>query len=41
MNGPKTQLNLGMMSGMFAGATEEVFGNGAKNLEKTLEGIVV
>ena len=34
-------MNLGMMSGMFAGATEEVLGNGAKNLEKTLEGIVV
>ena len=33
-------MNLGMMSGMFAGATEEVFGTGAKNLEKTLEGIV-
>ena len=33
-------MNLGMMSGMFAGATEEVFGTRAKNLEKTLEGIV-
>ncbi len=33
-------MNLGMMSGMFAGATEEVLGNGAKNLEKTLAGIV-
>ena len=34
-------MNLGMMSGMFAGPTEEVFSTGAKNLEKTLEGIVV
>ena len=33
-------MNLGMMSGMFAGATQEVLGNGAKNLEKTLAGII-
>jgi hypothetical protein len=33
-------MNLGMMSGMVAGATEAVFGTRAKNLEKTLEGIV-
>lgn len=34
-------LNIGMMSGMFAGAAEEVFGKGAQNLEKTLEEILV
>ena len=33
-------MNLVMMSGMVAGATEAVFGTRAKNLEKTLEGIV-
>jgi uncharacterized protein (DUF302 family) len=33
-------MNLEMMGGMFAGVTQEVLSNGAKNLEKTLEGIV-
>ena len=34
-------MNIGMMSGMFAGATEEVFSDGAEKLEKTLEEIIV
>ncbi len=33
-------MNLGMMSGMFSGAVQEVLSNGAANLEKTLQGVV-
>jgi uncharacterized protein (DUF302 family) len=33
-------MNLGMMSGMFSGAVQEVLSNGATNLEKTLQGVV-
>ena len=33
-------MNLGMMSGMFSGAVQEVLNNGAGNLEKTLKGVV-
>jgi uncharacterized protein (DUF302 family) len=33
-------MNLAMMSGMFAGVTQDVLSNGAKNLENTLAGIV-
>jgi uncharacterized protein (DUF302 family) len=33
-------MNLGMMSGMFSGAVQEVLNNGAGNLEKTLQGVV-
>ncbi len=32
--------NIGMMSGMFSGTIEDVFSNGADNLEKTFEGIL-
>ncbi len=34
-------MNLGIMSGMFSGVVQEVMSNGAANLEKSLQGVLV